>query len=267
VEGVEVVLWRDDGGAVLAGPGVCPHLGAPLADAVADHGRLVCRWHGLALARQQVGSWCPFPAYDDGILVWVRLDRLGGQEASGQPLVPARPGGGVLDAVTTVIGRCRPREVVANRLDPWHGAWLHPYSFANLRVLQAPAPDPDLPEDQDVFRVEVTFRIAGGVGVPVLAEFSCPQPRTVVMRIVRGEGTGSVVETHATPIGSGRDGVPRTAVIEAVVACSPRPGFAAALLAAPLIRPAMSWAARRLWRDDIAYAERRYLLCGREDNA
>ncbi|WP_249044318.1 DUF5914 domain-containing protein, partial [Crossiella equi] len=92
-------------------------------------------------------------------------------------------------------------------------------------------------------------------GVPVLAEFTCPEPRTVVMHIVAGEGLGSVVETHATPLRAGR-----TAVVEATIAQSDRPGFAAARLAAPLVRPVMRWAAKRLWRDDLAYAERRYAL-------
>ena len=46
------------------------------------------------------------------------------------------------------------------------------------------------------------------------------------MRIVDGEGAGSVVETHATPVGAGPDGLPRTAVLEAVIAHSDRPGFA-----------------------------------------
>ena len=71
----------------------------------------------------------------------------------------------------------------------------------------------------------VTFRI-GRLGVPVVAEFASPEPRTIVMRIVDGEGTGSVVETHATPVGPGPDGLPRTAVLEAVIAHSDRPGFA-----------------------------------------
>jgi nitrite reductase/ring-hydroxylating ferredoxin subunit len=284
VDDVEVVLWRDTEGRLRAGPGACPHLGAPLADAVLHEGRLVCRWHGLTLddkagrggengggtgqgggngggnGQERLGGWCPLPAHDDGVLAWVRLDRLGGQPPTDRPLVPRRPDGAVLDGVATVVGRCQPRDVVRNRLDPWHGAWLHPYSFANLRVLGAPPTDPELPPERDVFTLEVTFRVAGRVGVPVLAEFSCPGPRTVVMRIVAGEGTDSVVETHATPIGTGSDGAPRTAVVEAVVATSPRPGFAVARAAAPLVRPAMAWAARRLWRDDIAYAERTYAL-------
>jgi hypothetical protein len=32
-------------------------------------------------------------------------------------------------------------------------------------------------------------------------KFGCPHARSMVMRIVDGEGTGSVVETHATHVG------------------------------------------------------------------
>jgi hypothetical protein len=81
-----------------------------------------------------------------------------------------------------------------------------------------------------------------------------------VMRIVDGEGTGSVVETHATPLGPGPDGRARSAVLEAVIAHSDRAGFTHARRAAPLITPLMRYAATRLWRDDLAYAERRYQL-------
>jgi hypothetical protein len=45
-----------------------------------------------------------------------------------------------------------------------------------------------------------------------------------------------------------------------VIATSARPGFAVARTAAPLLRPLMRRAATRLWRDDLAYAERRYAL-------
>jgi hypothetical protein len=76
-----------------------------------------------------------------------------------------------------------------------------------------------------------------------------------VMHIVEGEGAGSVVETHATPIRAGR-----TAVVEATIAHSDRSGFALARPAAGALRPVMRWAAARLWRDDLAYAERRYAL-------
>jgi hypothetical protein len=157
-----------------------------------------------------------------------------------------------------VIGRCEPDDVLANRLDPWHGAWFHPYSFTALRVLSTPQPDCSPAEDR--FLVEVTFTVGRHLGVPVHAEFTCPDARTVTMRIVDGEGTGSVVETHATPLRAGPDGLPRTAVIEAVMAHSDRPGFSHAQRVAAVLRPLMGAAARRLWRDDIAYAERRYAL-------
>lgn len=260
VGGRELVAWRRPDGEVRIGPGACPHLGAPLADARVDGGGLVCRWHGLRIDGTKCGTWAPVPACDDGVLVWARLDAVGGEPPSAAPVVPERPEGKArIDAVATMTGRCEPEDVVANRLDPWHGAWFHPYSFSRLRVLEVPR-GIDVPDEEDRFLVEVTFRLAGRWGVPVLAEFTCPEPRTVVMRIVEGEGVGSVVETHATPLGPGPDGHPRTAVIEATIAASERPGFAAAAKLAPAIRPLMRHTAARLWRDDLAYAERRYAL-------
>jgi Domain of unknown function (DUF5914) len=129
-----------------------------------------------------------------------------------------------LHAVTRLVGVCEPDDIIANRLDPWHGAGFHPYSFTHLDVLTAPPVDDDLAEDADRFLVAVTFRI-GRLRIPVVAEFTSPEPRTIVVRIVDGEGTGSVVETHATPVDPGADRRPRTAVLEAVIAHSDRTGF------------------------------------------
>ncbi len=259
VGGVEIVAWRDTDRTLHVGPATCPHLGADLATGTVDCGALICPWHGLRLAGGREFGWRPYPAHDDGVLAWVRLDRVGGEEPTDAPVVPARPDGAGMQAVTRLVGTCEPSDIIANRLDPWHGAWFHPYSFAHLDVLSAPPVDEDLPEEQDRFLVPVTFHI-GRFGVPVVAEFTAPEPRTIVMRIVDGEGTGSVVETHATPIGPGPDGLPRSAVIEAVIAYSDRPGFAHALRGRPLIAPFMRYAAAKLWRDDLAYAERRYLV-------
>ncbi|MEJ3656767.1 DUF5914 domain-containing protein [Actinomycetes bacterium KLBMP 9759] len=262
VAGRELVAWRDADGAVHAGPGACPHLGAALCDAPVHDGQLVCRWHGLSLGPGGRPGWRTVPAHDDGVLVWVRLD----EHADGAPtdapvLGPRPPTERSLAAVATVVGRCEPDDVIANRLDPWHGAWLHPYSFAALEVLSAPPLT--CTDTEDRFLVEVTFTLGGKLGVPVHAEFSCPDERTITMEIVDGEGTGTVVETHATPMRPGADGRPRTAVIEAVVAHSDRPGFAHSRRAAAALRPLMALTARRLWRDDIAYAERRYELRSR----
>ena len=254
VMGRELVLWRDRAGAPVAGPGVCPHLGAPLARGRVADGCLTCRWHGLRLPAEGTEEWRPLPAYDDGVLVWVRVDGAG-ETPLPEPVATPRPDGAVA-AVTRVVGTCEPGDVLANRLDPWHGAWFHPYAFTHLSVVSVPGAD----EAGDRFLVRVTFRVGPWLGVPVLAEFRCPESRTVLMRILEGEGAGSVVETHATPLGPGPDGRPRTAVIEAVLATSARPGFAVARAAAPLLRPVMRRTAARLWRDDLAYAERRYAL-------
>lgn len=283
VGGVEVVVWRAESGEPNAGPGACPHLGAPLKESRVACGTLICHWHGMALNGGPFAGWEPYPAYDDGVLVWVRLDALGGEEPLDRPVVPERPAGAAVDAVFTTVGRCEPEDIVANRLDPWHGAWFHPYSFVDLTVAQAPQHegsagpgDALAPGDgsasgdsaapgachtvDDSFAVDVSFKVAGRLVVPVRAVFTAPEPRTVVMHITEGEGATSVVETHATPLAPDGQGNPRTAVVEAVVATSDRRGFALAQHAAPLLRPVMRWAAGRLWRDDLAYAERRWLL-------
>ena len=254
VAGVELVAWRGQDGELIVGPGKCPHLGADLATGTVSGGTLFCAWHGLAMDGKACAlRWRPLPSHDDGVLTWVRLDTIGGETPLDLPIVPDRPDGRSLTAVTRVVAACEPSDIIANRLDPWHGAWFHPHSFACLDVLSTPT------ESDDRFVVSVTFRV-GRLGVPTIAEFTCPDARTIVMRIVEGEGAGSVVETHATPIGPGLDGRPNVVVLEAVIAQSPRPGFRAARATAPLLRLLMRHAGHRLWRDDREYAERRHRL-------
>jgi hypothetical protein len=254
VADVELVAWRGENDRLHVGPGACPHLGADLATGTVHEGALICRWHGLTLdPHAERCGWKTLPSYDDGVLSWVRLDDVAGEAPLERPVLPVRPSGDVLHGVTRVVGVCEPQDVIANRLDPWHGSWYHPYSFTHLKVLTTPT------EEVDRFLVAVTFRI-GRLGVPAVAEFTSPEARTIVMRIVDGEGAGSVVESHATPIGSDATGRSRTAVIEAVIACSDRQGFRRARRAGPLIAWLMRRAAARLWRDDLAYAERRYRL-------
>src|SRR5690606_24420677 len=138
-----------------------------------DAGRLVCRWHGLSLGPEGFPGWRPFPSYDDGTLAWVRLDRAGGEEPLPRPILPERPSSSTtLTAVESLAGRCEPEDVVANRLDPWHGSWFHPYSFVGLRVAETPSGGDPAP---DRMVVEVAFKVAGPWGVPVRAAFSCPE--------------------------------------------------------------------------------------------
>ena len=241
IAGRELVTWRDERGQVQVAPGACPHLGARLCDSAVRDGRLVCAWHGLVLGRDGHRGWQPFPVYDDGSLVWARL---AGDDPAPPPL--PRPSTPFICAVVRVDAACDPLDVIANRLDPWHGAHYHPHSFGRLRVLE---------QTIEKITVRVVYRIAGAIGVEVDATFHAPTSRCIVMTIIRGQGEGSLVETHATPIAPGR-----TAVIEATFATSPRPGFRHALKFARWIRPLIAKRAQRLWVEDAAYAERRYAL-------
>ncbi|MEZ4265963.1 MAG: DUF5914 domain-containing protein [Myxococcota bacterium] len=243
VLGQRLVLWRDQG-QLLAAPEACPHMGASLVDARCESGALVCPWHGLRLGREGHGAWRHVPAHDDGVLVWVRLDD--GDAPTERPILPTRPHRTTLDAVIRMEARCEPQDILANRLDPWHGAHFHPYAFAELTVTRA---------DDEALDLRVAYRIAGPLVMEVDARFHCPDRRTIVMTITDGDGAGSVVETHATPISPGL-----TAVIEATIATSERRGFAIAARLNPLLRGLVQKQAERLWEDDIAYAERRAWL-------
>ena len=242
VRGRLLVVFRDALG-IVAGPEACPHLGASLASACTRHGKLICPWHGLPLGREAQRGWKPLRVHDDGVLAWVQLpDEV---ELTDAPILPARPPEPVA-AVVRVEAACEPRDVIQNRLDPWHGAHFHPHSFGSLRIVE---------QDERSISVRVAYKVLGPLAVEVDARFHCPTARSIAMTIVRGEGAGSVVETHATPLASGR-----TAIVEATHACSERKGFAVARALSPLLRPLMARAAHRLWTEDAAYAERLYAL-------
>lgn len=238
VDGRLLIAWRGDG-VLRVAPEACPHMGASLAGARICEGAVVCPWHGLPLTAKGHAAWHHLPAFEDGVLAWVRID--GVEEPTERPVLPVRPQR-ALDGVIRIEARCDPRDVLANRLDPWHGESFHPYSFGALRVLD---------DDGDTLTVRVEKLVLGPLRVEVDATFHCPDARTIVMTIVRGEGEGSVVETHATPLANGR-----TAILEATLATSPRKGFRHVLFLRRLLRPLIERSARRLWIDDARYAER-----------
>lgn len=91
VGGVEIVAWRAADGGLRVALRACPHLGADLATATVECGTLVCPWHGMRLTDRSRGAWQPFPAYDDGVLCWVRLDAVGKEEPTDAPIIPTRP--------------------------------------------------------------------------------------------------------------------------------------------------------------------------------
>ncbi|MBX7195645.1 MAG: Rieske (2Fe-2S) protein [Sandaracinaceae bacterium] len=253
VAGRELAAWwcskpGDEGPRV--GPDYCPHMGAELSKGSVDReGRIVCPWHALAFSGTEAkGGYAPLRTYDDGVLTWARLPELASESdpLTDRPFLARRPAR-FLDAVIRMEARCEPRDVIANRLDPWHGAHFHPHSFARLRVVD---------RGPDHVTVRVVYRIAGRVGMEVDARFDCPDPRTIVMTIVAGEGVGSIVETHATPLADGR-----TAIIEATIATSERTEVISWLpSASALLRPMVEARARKLWVEDVDYCERTYAL-------
>jgi isorenieratene synthase len=242
VAGIDLVAWRANGAIVMA-PDACPHMGASLAEGCVRNGNIVCPWHGLELSSRGSGSWKAYSVHDDGVLVWVRVGAADPQVPT--PVLPKRPDF-FLEGVVRMEAKCEPADVVANRLDPWHGVHFHPYSFASLKVLAL---------GEDSITVRVAKRIVGRIVVETDAIFFSPEPRSIVMTIIEGEGKGSVVETHAAPIDAGR-----TAIVEATLATSDREGFKHVLKLQPLIGPLIERSARRLWIDDIAYAERLHEL-------
>jgi phenylpropionate dioxygenase-like ring-hydroxylating dioxygenase large terminal subunit len=255
VAGREVVLWRDADGTLLAGPGACPHLGARLDACDVVDGTVLCRWHGMQLGPASQAEWRTYAAHDDGVLAWVRLGTVeDGVEPTDRPVLARRPAlEESLASVISLAATCEPRDIIANRLDPWHGAWLHPYAFSDLAVDEAES-------TEDRLVLDVAYRLGRTFAVPVRAEFTCPDSHTIVMTITDGEGTGSVVETHATPLTAAGIHPARTVMTEAVVATSDRFGFRVARSMAPLVRVGMRASATQLWADDLVYAARLYEL-------
>ena len=195
--GVEIVAWRAATDTLHVGPGDVPAPGRRPVDGHVDCGALICPWHGLRLEGGREFGWKPYPAHDDGVLAWVRLDGVGGEDADRGAAGAATAGGARLHAVTRLVGTCEPRDIIANRLDPWHGAWFHPYSFTQLDVRQRRRRCRHCPRSRSLpRRGDVPHRPARRARGRRVQR---PEPRTIVMRIVDGEGSGSVVETHATP--------------------------------------------------------------------
>ncbi len=243
IAGTDYVFWRADG-KLHAAPDACPHLGASLATGCVQDGELVCPWHGLRLGSSGQGAWKPLTVFDDGVLVWVQILKAG-ETGTMQPAIVRRPEQ-YIDATVRMEATCRPEDVIANRLDPWHGVHYHPHSFRRLNVVE---------QHDDEITVRVAFGVLGPFAVEVDARFHCPDARTIAMTIVDGDGKGSVVETHATPIGPGR-----AAIVESTLVYSDRPQFKAVLALGGVLRPLIERAAARLWVEDIEYAERRYAL-------
>ncbi len=161
VAGHQLVAWRGSSGALLVAPRACPHLGADLSCAPVEGGTLVCPWHGLRFGAHRQAAGSRTPPTTTVCCAGFALTPSRRRRPRPTPRRPAaarasRAGGG------DPPGRgLRPRDIVANRLDPWHGAWFHPYSFTQLNVLSAPPAVDYLPDEKDRFLVSSHSASAG----------------------------------------------------------------------------------------------------------
>ncbi len=242
IDSREILLVRHKG-ELHAVDNSCPHMGAPLSAGNCGQDGIVCAWHGMKFNLPGKNAQNSFRLHDDGTLLWINIP--GREENLPLPIIVERPRNAVR-AVYQRRLRCDAYYAILNRLDPWHGTHFHPHAFAALRVFR---------EEPGELWLRVAYRVAGPLCVEVDARFHCPDARTIVMTIMAGEGKGSIVETHATPIAPGH-----ALLTELIAATSQRSGFAAARLFAPIVRRLLRSAAARLWREDAAYVERRYFL-------
>ena len=247
IAGRTLVVWRGLDGT-RAAPHRCPHMGASLCEGKVDRaGHIVCPWHGLTLGDRPRADWAPLETHDDGVLSWVQMRELlaPGESPSERPIITPRPSRYIAGVIRREA-RCEPRDIIANRLDPWHGVHFHPHSFLRLDTLE---------QDLTQITVRVVYKVLGPLAMQVDARFHCPDPRTIVMTIIAGDGVGSVVETHATPIDD-----THTRVIEATLATSDRVLFPLFMRARRLIQPVIERRADRLWVEDCDYAEQTFAL-------
>ncbi len=195
--------WR--GAAPTARCTRARRLPAPRGAAGAGRGARRPRWSaagtGCALPAGAGRGWRALPAHDDGVLVWVRLDELGGERRCPSRSVPGRAlaGGSAWRpsrrswAVRTRRRAGQPARSVARRLVP-------------PVLVRAPAgAAPDAPEPVPASRSRLRRGPAGHSGDRRI-QLPRAAHRTDADR--RRGGRGSVVETHATPLAAAPTAAP-----------------------------------------------------------
>ncbi len=127
VGGVEIVAWRDVDGTLHVGPATLP---APGRRPVDGHRGLRCA--DLPVARAAARRAAASSAGSR-----IRPTTTGCWPGSGSTASAARSRpkrrwclrgrtGATMHAVTRLVGTCEPSDIIANRLDPWHGCLVSP---------------------------------------------------------------------------------------------------------------------------------------------
>jgi phenylpropionate dioxygenase-like ring-hydroxylating dioxygenase large terminal subunit len=142
--GRNLVLWRDDAGAVHALDDYCPHRGAPLSLGRMLEGRISCAYHGFEI--DAAGVIANVPATPDCPLVGQRAVRVYPvREIAGaiyvyftdkpnvvppEPMIPEELTSPEWSSfLFTTEWSCNWQIALDNRVDPIHGSFLHSGSF------------------------------------------------------------------------------------------------------------------------------------------
>ncbi len=108
VAGNEIVAWRSTDGTLQVGPGSCPHLGADLSTGAVDCGTLICPWHGLRLSGRSAARWTRFRPTTTACWPGCASTTSVAKNRPTRPVLPDRPDGARLHAVTRLVGICEP---------------------------------------------------------------------------------------------------------------------------------------------------------------
>jgi nitrite reductase/ring-hydroxylating ferredoxin subunit len=243
----EIVIWRapDDRGEVQAASAVCPHWGGPLGGGSIDsHGTLTCPWHGWqfrnghCLDRPRL-KLPRYLAHDDGILLWVRLPW--DIEQITFPPLQERPAGNVSFWFDIPIDS-DVYHVQENYLDFLHPAAYHTTVFNHCRHLG---------KEGDVHLVELGYKLPLGKSILTQTRVWAPTPFQVRNEVYDGLGKGTVIESHITPLSTGRSIIHE--IYHVPEAVTPGRGW-------PVMRFFMQRSARRIRAEDAIFSARRYRL-------
>ena len=247
----EIVFWRSrdgdfaNGGAVQAASAVCPHWGGPLGEGrVGGDGRLTCPWHGwqfrdgACLDRPRL-HLPRYLAHDDGLLLWVRLPH--DVDDVTEPPLQARPADSRAFWFDILI-ESDVYHVQENYLDFLHPAEYHDTVFNHCEYLG---------KEGHVNLVELGYRLPFGCSLKTRTRIWPPSPFQIRNEVYEGLGTGTVIESHITPLASDRSLIHE--IYHVPASAVPTQGW-------PMMRHFMLRSARQIREEDALFSKRRFEL-------
>lgn len=243
----EIVFWRprDSSRSVQAASAVCPHWGGPLGQGeVAADGALVCPWHGWQFhegrCRQRPRLKLPrYLAYDDGLLLWVRLPW--DLDAITEPPLQVRPAASYAFWFDIAIDS-DVYHVQENYLDFLHPAEYHTGVFNHCQHLG---------KEGEVNLVELGYKLPWGKSLRTRTRVWAPTPYQVRNEVYAGLGVGMVIESHITPLRTDQALIHE--IYHVPSSMVPKQGWW-------VMRYFMRRSARKIRQEDALFSARRYRL-------